>query len=552
MAWYNKSWRDRGTSSSSSSSRSYGSWGASSWGGWDSFREKEDNSSLIIKKPEGYLTPTKREIRNKLEFGNRFTGFYSKNQSVSKEEEEFVKDFSHFFYHDMLGEKPEDTFIDKYSEENISSCSEEELAKYHNYKQAFEKVVDIKVPFYTPLEKSIFYLEVLREMAREQNKSMQEMMQNLGQQMENMKIDEDNLNNKDVNEILDRMLGNHQEEEEGDGDIDLDDLFGDGEEGEGEGQEGEGKSKFKDLANNNNAGGRKEESSKKNGGNKGGDSEPEHIFRGILERYGNRNSDGTFQSNIQKSELLKKISRIAEFGEQFAIEKEVVTKAAVNSRQRRTIQMTSLEQVANVDLLQRVLPNFPIKLASQNLRVNIPVKTTENKQKIIVLIDRSGSMSSGEKAKWIMAFLADRLKSVMEEEAEIFISNFEARVSDLHFYHAWDKQSALKLMKEYSWYPSGGDTHIGDMINHISNEINEKGRLHNLNVDLSKEKVEILVINDGQDSVKTDSFPWKTNALTLCDGINHELKDLCLKTGGKYIFIQDSKNIQEFENKQWV
>lgn len=580
MAWYNGWGGSRRTTSSYSSRESASSW--SSRYSWENYREKEDNSNLIIKQPEGYLTPTKSEINNKLQYGNRYTGFYSSRESVSEAEVEFVKNFSHFFYHDMLGEKPEDTFIDKYSEDELSNRSEEELKKYHNYKQAFDKIVDIKVPFYTPLEKSIFYLEQLKDMAKQQNKSMDEMMKELGQQMQNMEIDEENLNNKNVNEILDRMLGQYEEPEEVD-DEDFDDIFGNGDEegdedGEGEGQgngEGEGEdgeegngkgsgdgegeeegdgdgsenwgNKKKAPLKNNKSTGKRQQPKKGNGGNAGGDSTPEHIFRGVLDRYASRGSDGKRELAYNKSELLKNISRIADFGDKFAIEKEIVTKATFNSRQRRNIRMTSLDQVANVDILQRILPNFPVKLAVQDLRVDTPIKTTENKQKIIILIDRSGSMSSNDKGKWIMAFMADRLKSVMEEEAEIFVSNFEAYTSDLHFYHAYDRDSALKLMKEYSWYPNGGGTNVGDMIKHIADEINNKGKLHNLNVDLSREKVEILVINDGQDSVGSDNLPWKTNALTLCDGINDQLKKLCLKTGGKYIFVEQNGNIQEFE-----
>lgn len=566
MSWYNR-WgsRTKSTSSYSSGSR-YNSWGSGNWGGWDSIRSKEDNSHLIIKQPEGYLTPTKSEISNKLEYGNRYTGFSSSRNNISESEVEFVKNFSHFFYHDMLGYLPEETFIEKYDKANLPNLNEEELAKYHNYKQAFDKISDIKVPFYTPLEKSIFYLEQLREMAKQQNKSMEDMMKQLGQQMQNMEIDEDNLNNKDVNEILDRMLGEYEEPEESDDDIDFDDIFGngeDGEEGDNEGQgkgsgngeegdeEGEGKDNWghdnSGLSNNKQEKGREEKAQKGNGGKKGGKSAPEKIFRSVLEHYHKSNSDKS-KHDISKLEVLKKISKISEFGEQFAIEKEVVTKKAHNSRQRRSLRMTSFEQIANIEVIQKLLPSYSTKLLTQDLRVDSPVKTTENKQKIIILIDRSGSMSSGDKSKWIMAFLADRLKSVMEEEAEIFVSNFEAYNNDLHFYHAYDKESALKLMKDYSWYPSGGGTDIGGIIEYIADEINIRGKLHNLKIDLSKEKVEILVINDGQDSVNRKSLPWKTNALTLCDGINEELKRLCMNTDGKYVFVDRNGDIQQFSN----
>ena len=40
-----------------------------------------------------------------------------------------------------------------------------------------------------------------------------------------------------------------------------------------------------------------------------------------------------------------------------------------------------------------------------------------------------------------------------------------------------------------------------------------------------------------QDSVKTNAFSYKTNALTLVDGENPELKKLCIANKGKYVYI---------------
>jgi len=41
----------------------------------------------------------------------------------------------------------------------------------------------------------------------------------------------------------------------------------------------------------------------------------------------------------------------------------------------------------------------------------------------------------------------------------------------------------------------------------------------------------------GQDSVKTKGFTYKTNAVTLVDGKNKELQDLCVANHGKYVYI---------------
>ena len=82
------------------------------------------------------------------------------------------------------------------------------------------------------------------------------------------------------------------------------------------------------------------------------------------------------------------------------------------------------------------------------------------------------------------------------------------------------------------------------MIDHIGKEI-ASGKLHNLAIDLSKEKVEALVINDGQDTIKKDAFTYKTNAITLIQD-NSELMQLTRKNKGKYIHItRDDKVVTD-------
>jgi len=73
------------------------------------------------------------------------------------------------------------------------------------------------------------------------------------------------------------------------------------------------------------------------------------------------------------------------------------------------------------------------------------------------------------------------------------------------------------------------------MVDYIASEISS-GKLCNLQVDLSQEKPEILVINDGQDEIGTEKFPYKVNAVSLME-FSNELKDLCNATGGKQIEV---------------
>lgn len=52
-----------------------------------------------------------------------------------------------------------------------------------------------------------------------------------------------------------------------------------------------------------------------------------------------------------------------------------------------------------------------------------------------------------------------------------------------------------------------------------------------------------------QDSVKTTSFSYKTNAITLVDGMNEDLKQLCLQNKGKYVYIPNDGKVKTFSNE---
>ena len=114
------------------------------------------------------------------------------------------------------------------------------------------------------------------------------------------------------------------------------------------------------------------------------------------------------------------------------------------------------------------------------------------------------------------------------------------------FQHVYDKDSAFKFLKGLSSSPNGGDTELGKIVDLIANDI-EKGFLgkHPVNFKDQHYKPELLAIADGQDTVKTRSFSWKTNAISI-HGYNKELKDMCLDNQGTYVDINNNKaNISE-------
>jgi hypothetical protein len=240
-------------------------------------------------------------------------------------------------------------------------------------------------------------------------------------------------------------------------------------------------------------------------------------------------------SKNRKMEILNHLSLVGAFGSEFKVEKEISEKIVSNSDEYAKMIMRDYAQFHMIDLYQKMFPNFATKFLTKDLTVNVPVDRKEQIQKIIIILDYSGSMDDTEKQVWVNAILIDRFKYVMKGEAEVFFSYFVDEVEDLNFRHIKDREDVLEFWRHFSNSPNGGMTEVGNMVEHIASEI-AMGKLCNLQVDLSQEKPEILVINDGQDEIGTEQFPYKVNAVSLME-FSEELKDLCNATGGKQIEV---------------
>lgn len=246
-------------------------------------------------------------------------------------------------------------------------------------------------------------------------------------------------------------------------------------------------------------------------------------------------------SRDRKMEIMNHLSLVGQFGSEFKVEKEISEKIVANSDEYSTMIMRDYSQIHMMNLMQKVYPNFRSKFLTKDLTVSVPVDRKEQIQKIIIILDYSGSMDYDEKQIWVNAILIDRFKYVMKGEAEVFFSYFVDSVDDLQFQHIKDRDDVINFWQTFSNSPNGGMTEVGDMVAHISDEIT-RGTLCNLDVNLSEERPEILVINDGQDSIGTDQFPYKVNAVSLMS-FSNELKDLCLNTGGKQIEVTEDDQV---------
>jgi uncharacterized protein with von Willebrand factor type A (vWA) domain len=252
-------------------------------------------------------------------------------------------------------------------------------------------------------------------------------------------------------------------------------------------------------------------------------------------------------SKKRKMEILNKISIIGDLGSQFKVEKETGEKVVTNSNVYRKRIMRDYEQFNRVEIYQKLFPNFRAKFLTKDLVVNVPVQTSEKKQKIIILCDYSGSMNDTEKQIWVNALLIDRFRYVIRGEAEIYFSFFVSNPNQLKFYHVKNAKDVTDFWSSFSNYPSGSMTDIGRIVTYVSEEI-KKGKLHNLKLDLSRERPEILIVNDGQDEVGYKTFPYKVNAISLME-FSKELKNLCVATGGKQIEITEKNKIYSYSKE---
>lgn len=392
--------------------------------------DTDDNSNLIVKEPQSYITPTTIDIERKI-------NIYSSEAIMQ------VKELARVCYLKMLDDRD---FIDPKFKQYIKE------GRYDKKVALYESVYDDFIPGFTPLEQAIFIYHKMRDQRSR-----------------------DDAQNK-VSERGNR-IPRFKREDYADGDI-------------------------------------------------------------------NSQIEMNYLSKELKLDVLNAVSIIGTLGIQFRVEKEVGEKVVHNSNMFRQKIMTDYDQMHRIEPYQRFLPNFDIRFLTKDLIVNLPVRTSEKKQVLIIIVDMSGSMNNPKKQLWVNALLIDRFKYVMKGEAEIYISGFVSRPEQLKFMHIKNSKDVENFWKKWSNYPGGGETDMGRIVNYISQQVANR-KLHNLNVDLSEQKPEILIVNDGQDHVGHHEFPYKVNAVSLMQ-FSEELKNLCIASGGKQVRVYENNTVTSY------
>jgi uncharacterized protein with von Willebrand factor type A (vWA) domain len=421
-------------SKKSYSSYSYGG----SWDYWGSYFNDplENDDNLVVRDPENYTTPSKRDIEAKANIWR---------QSAVDQ----IKELARVCYFKMIGDK--NYFIDEYADfENLADDVKEQLSAK---KALYDSIYETFIPGFTPLDQAI---AIYKQMSKEAEKQNREDSDDVDQEMLNgtqLNFDREMYMDPSINEQLE--LNEH--------------------------------------------------------------------------------------SKNRKMSIMNNISIIGELGTQFKVEKEIDEKIVSNSDIYAKKMMRDYAQIANIDLYQKLFPNFDVKLLTKDFVVNVPVDRKEQKQKIIILLDFSGSMDEQEKQDWVNAILIDRFKYVMRGEAEVFFSYFVCSPDQMNFQHIHDRETVIKFWQTFSNDPDGGTTRVGTMVEKVAADIKKK-KLHNLDIDLSEEKPEILIINDGEDFIDSSKFPYKVNAICLMEQ-NNQLKNLCIATHGKQVHVDYDNNV---------
>lgn len=242
-------------------------------------------------------------------------------------------------------------------------------------------------------------------------------------------------------------------------------------------------------------------------------------------------------------DILNMVSVMGDLGSQFKVERAVGETEVGYSDMHKPVLMKSYDQIALIEVYQRMLHGYNVKFATKNLIVNSPVQSSEQKQVIIIMLDFSGSMEETHKQINVNAILADRFRYVIKGEAEVYFSYFLSNTEFLRFKHIKNEEDVMQFWKKFSNSPNGGQTDIGRNVNCVYDNITS-GDFFGLG-DLSKILPEILIINDGRDEVGYKEFPYKVNAISLSI-MSDELKGLCIASGGKQVFIETSKRITSY------
>lgn len=231
--------------------------------------------------------------------------------------------------------------------------------------------------------------------------------------------------------------------------------------------------------------------------------------------------------------------------------------------------METLADSYGAAFVERMLPQFKLKVAKKDLYVRKRCAFDSMSQNLVVLIDNSGSMSCRFKVEWLAALLFNRIQAIKNDNAEIYISLFVTSIYGFtHINKSMTFDELKDVITEYCSL-NGGTTDIEHSVKLTSSYIQQgylprvcKGEPDILSKYSDKEYVttrqpivfnsrkgddkfhefyelgdarpEILVINDGDDAIDPRYHPpIKMNAFCLGQE-NEDLENVAVRSSGIY------------------
>jgi hypothetical protein len=195
--------------------------------------------------------------------------------------------------------------------------------------------------------------------------------------------------------------------------------------------------------------------------------------------------------------------------------------------------MTSISDVANIDLLSHVEPTFIKKLACEEYYKKTRFNKSDKSQNLIILVDDSGSMSDHPKPSKLQAAINLKLRNT-SSNSNIYVGTFETNV---YGFEKVTNSNVFSDLKKIILNKSGTDVCgcIKDTLKMVRKRklLKYDGSFY----DLSDNSFEILLINDGDDHIDTQYHPGIKIHIISLDNDNNDLRNLALKSSGTYLTL---------------
>lgn len=236
--------------------------------------------------------------------------------------------------------------------------------------------------------------------------------------------------------------------------------------------------------------------------------------------------------------MLKYLSVLEDFKGKIGTSKIRTKKKSVDAKRTHVAPMQEMGQMFDANILDFALPGLQRKLAAMDLQVREKYQYEKSKQTLVMLVDDSGSMSNREKIACVNAILLNRLDAVRKGEAILYINTFEEELDTCWRKIETKKECDILWKQRGSYFTYGrGGTNVQRAVQEAILQITtgelkiKGGKVIELE---DKMRPQIVVVNDGQDSVDKKYRPAITTHGFILGQENAGMKSMCSNSRGVY------------------